>query len=681
MKRKSSMTSSDITLILSEFQDHIENYSIDNIYELNDIIVLRVKGFAREFPRQVSIVIEPGKRIHLSEYQRTFPEVPSDKILTFRKFLKKAKISKCFQFGSDRIVVFEAYQQDTNRRFSLFCELFGKGNVILVEHLEQEGKPFDRVVYALWYKIMRDRRLLPGKEFIYPPIRGKSFLAITEQDLSDIPSELLQDQIVKVLVKNFGSSGEVIEEILSLVEIDKKTPASEIIPSSSRQILHGIELFKEKKNQGPPLILFDKKEDEMGYTFLPFPYTSLTGEKTIEFKSFNETADQFYSPNELSDSSGEGKIESNKIKQLTKQLQKQEEHIVDLKKDAEYKKYLGDKIYANAHLLEELFTTIKSANKKGMQWEEISERLQKGKEKGIDSAKIFSELNYASKSIKVKLDELDIDLDFTDSPFNIGNTYYEAAKKAERKIEPALTAVEETKKKIAEAEELKSQAEIISKAKAVKKRVKKWYEAYHWTRSTNGFLIIAGRNLKENEQLAKRRMQQDDIFFHADVQGAPYTLLKKSESESEDMEPDEDDYLDAARLAGIYSKAWKAGLGSVDVYSAEPEQLSFSAPAGEFLPKGGIFIEGRRTFYKIEMKLFIGVSFDDTYAYLFATGNEKVAKERTLIFTSINAPSHGGEKKSDIARKISNYFEKKVPEEDVPKLKTLTLNDFVLLLP
>ena len=49
MKRKSSMTSSDITLILSEFKDKIENYSIDNIYELNDIIVLRVKGFAKDF--------------------------------------------------------------------------------------------------------------------------------------------------------------------------------------------------------------------------------------------------------------------------------------------------------------------------------------------------------------------------------------------------------------------------------------------------------------------------------------------------------------------------------------------------------------------------------------------------------------------------------------------------------
>ena len=681
MKRKSSMTSSDITLILSEFKDKIENYSIDNIYELNDIIVLRVKGFAKDFKRQVSIVIEPGKRIHLSDYKRSFPETPSDKILTFRKFLKKGKISRCSQFGSDRIVVFEIFHPENDRKFSLFCELFGKGNVILVEHLEKDDQPFNKVVYALWYKIMRDRRLLPGKEFIYPPLRGKSFLEITEDDFKSMDDKILHDQLVKVLVKNFGSSGEVIEEILALAGIDKKVPANTVLPQAGNKILDGIDLFKAKKEEGPPIILFEKKEDEFGYTFLPFPYSSLSGEKSEKFSSFNETADQFFSPTELLESSEEEKTESNKIKQLTKQLLKQEEHLELLRSDAEAKKVLGDKIFANAHLLEELFSTIKTANKKGMTWEEIKERLLVGKQRDIQSALLFSDLNQASKSLTITVDNETLDVDFTQSPYTIGNRYYEASKKAERKISPALESIKETKRKISEAEELKYQAEIITRARAIKKRVKRWYEAYHWSRTKNGFLIIAGRNLKENEQIAKRRMDEKDIFFHADVQGAPYTLLKFSDNDKSFDEPTEEDFLDTARIAGIYSKGWKAGLGSVDVYSATPEQVSFSAPSGEYLPKGGIFIEGRRIFYKVELKLFIGVSFDETYAYLFVTGNEEIIKERSLIYTSLNSSSHGGEKKSVLAKKISAYFEKNLKEEDLPKLKTLSLNDYVLVIP
>jgi predicted ribosome quality control (RQC) complex YloA/Tae2 family protein len=681
------MTSSDITLILSEFKDKIENYSIDNIYELNEIIVIRVKGFAREFQRQASLVIEPGKRIHMSDYQRSFPEVPSDKILNLRRFLKKGKISRCFQLGSDRIVVFEIYQPDTNRKFSLYLELFGKGNLVLVEHLEVDGKPFNKVLFALWYKIMRDRRLLPGKEFIFPPIRGKSFLEIEKKDLLDIPESELEDQIVKVLVKNFGSSGEVIEEILALADVDKKTKANIILPTDADKIILGIKLFKEQKETGKPVILFEKEIDEFGYTFLPFPYKSLTGEKTEKFETFNETADQFFSPTELLESGEAEKVEENKIKQLTKQLNKQEEHLIELRKDSDQKKAMGDKIFLYANSLDGLFTTIKSANKKGMSWEEITERLNLGKSKGLESAKIFLELDYTTKTLKVDLDNEIFLLDFTKSPYVLGNVFYEASKKAERKIIPAMEAIEITKEAIKEAEDLKYQAEIISKAKAVKKRVKRWYEAYHWTRTPNGFLVIAGRNLKENEQIAKRRMEEKDIFFHADVQGAPYTILKYTENDQEqeqeatEIKPDVSDFKDAATFAGIYSKAWKAGLGFVDVYSATPDQLSFSAPAGEYLPKGSIFVEGKRTFYKVELKLFIGITFDDTYAYLFATGNEKVIKQRTSVYTTVNASSHGDSKKSETAKKIQHYFEKNVPEESIPKLKTLTLNDYVLILP
>ena len=63
------------------------------------------------------------------------------------------------------------------------------------------------------------------------------------------------------------------------------------------------------------------------------------------------------------------------------------------------------------------------------------------------------------------------------------------------------------------------------------------------------------------------------------------------------------------------------------------------------------------------------------------SGNEQVIKEKSEIYTSLNAPSHGGEKKSDLAKKIISYFEKKVSDENFPKLKTLTLNDYVLLIP
>ncbi|MHA2366135.1 MAG: ribosome rescue protein RqcH [Candidatus Hodarchaeales archaeon] len=684
MKKKNSMTSSDISLILQEFQDKVNNYSIDNIYELNDIYVFRLKGTTPDFPRMVSLVVEPGKRIHLTEYKRNFPQIPSDKVLTFRKFVKKARITKLHQHGSDRIVIIEVYHHENDRLFSVYCELFGKGNIILVEHLQTDDSPVkNRVLFALWYRVMRDRRLLPGKEFVFPPTRGKSFVDLTLEDLQTLDISLLDDQIVKVLVRNFGVSGDVVEEILALADIPKSQKAVELFPERAPILISAIEQFKEAIIKKPPQILFEENDDS-GFAVLPYPFKSISGFRTQDFSSFNKACDQFFSPKELKSSSEAEKVQKIRLKQLNKTLAKQEAHLVTLIEDAEQKKLLGDCIFENAHLLDELFTTILSANKKGMTWDDIISRLENAKQKGIASARILEQLDYEHKSVKVILSEKKFVMDFTKTPYNIAKKYYDKAKKAERKIEPAKVAIADTKEKITESEKLKEEAQAITKAKAVKKRKKRWYETYHWTRTTNGILVIAGRDAKSNERLIRRRLEKEDIFFHADVQGAPYTLLKVNEIDLDikNQEPTNLDFLEAAIIAAVYSKAWKAGLGSTDVYSVNSDQVSFSTPSGEFLPKGGVIIRGKRHYYKnIPLKFWIGVYFDEIYAYLFVSGNEDVIKTRTITYTNMSASSQSGEKKGETAKKIQRYFERTVQEEDLLKLKTLTLNDYVHFIP
>ena len=64
----------------------------------------------------------------------------------------------------------------------------------------------------------------------------------------------------------------------------------------------------------------------------------------------------------------------------------------------------------------------------------------------------------------------------------------------------------------------------------LKRRKRKWYEKYHWTKTLNGFLIIGGRDIRSNEEIVKRRMKQNDLFFHAELRGAPYTILIRDSS-------------------------------------------------------------------------------------------------------------------------------------------------------
>jgi hypothetical protein len=65
---------------------------------------------------------------------------------------------------------------------------------------------------------------------------------------------------------------------------------------------------------------------------------------------------------------------------------------------------------------------------------------------------------------------------------------------------------------------------------------------------------------------------------------------------------------EACAMAALYSRAWSAGRASADAYWVTPEQVSKTAQSGEFVPKGGFIIRGKRNYIKdIEKRLAIGV--------------------------------------------------------------------------
>ena len=61
MKLKRNMSSQDIKLIIDEISDLVQDYSIDNIYELNDIYIFRLKGFKPGSKRQISAPFQKDK--------------------------------------------------------------------------------------------------------------------------------------------------------------------------------------------------------------------------------------------------------------------------------------------------------------------------------------------------------------------------------------------------------------------------------------------------------------------------------------------------------------------------------------------------------------------------------------------------------------------------------------------
>ncbi len=231
-----------------------------------------------------------------------------------------------------------------------------------------------------------------------------------------------------------------------------------------------------------------------------------------------------------------------------------------------------------------------------------------------------------------------IEIDFTKKTTENATEYFEAAKKAKKKLEGL--------KKGIEAAELKIKAsETIEKKELKKKKEKKWYEKFKWFFTSQGLLAIAGRDTTSNEKIVNNYMNEKDIYFHADIHGAPHVVLK-----CENQKPNELSLKETAIFAAVHSKAWQEKIPAIDVYSAKPEQVTKKAPSGESLGTGAFMIYGERTWYrKTPLNYAIGAKKKQEEIEIFA-GPETAISARAEAMAKI---TFGNRKKNECAKKIA----------------------------
>ena len=170
--------------------------------------------------------------------------------------------------------------------------------------------------------------------------------------------------------------------------------------------------------------------------------------------------------------------------------------------------------------------------------------------------------------------------------------YYDKSKKAKRKIEGLKKAIKVSEKKLKYIEEDEKKPVIKYKDPPELK----WYMKYRWFISSDGFLCIGGRDATTNEVLMKKYTEKGDIVFHTEMSGSPFFLVK-----AEGKEIPEKTLNETAIATASFSRAWKDGYASAEVYHVEPNQVK-----KEFgLPKGSFMIHGKRTNYNAVIKLYV----------------------------------------------------------------------------
>ncbi len=245
-----------------------------------------------------------------------------------------------------------------------------------------------------------------------------------------------------------------------------------------------------------------------------------------------------------------------------------------------------------------------------------------------------------------------VELYFNKSLDKNASMYYEKAKKAKSKLEGIQKAIRTAERKL--EEEARKQSMLAEKEEKEKRppRQRAWYEKFHWFFTSGDKLVIGGRDATTNETIIKKHTEKGDLVFHTDMAGSPFVVIKAEGKPISDLEKQE-----AADFLACYSRAWKAGISSIEVFYVEPHQVTKEANSGEYLSKGSFMIKGKTRYLTGTLRLGITILDDIVYAgphtslrHLLSTRFPNM--ERHDMDRAILTIVQGSEKSSQVAKSI-----------------------------
>ena len=648
-----AMSNVDVYAICKELGEILHDARVQKAYQpTKDTVLIRfhVPGKGR-----VDVVFQAGLRVHTTQYPPQNPKVPPNFPMLLRKYIKGGSVTGVSQHNFDRIMRIDIQKE---HKFSLVIELFAKGNIILLDE-------DDQIILPLKRKLWQDRKITSKEEYKYPPERGMNPLTVEKNELKEIFQNSDRD-IIRTLAGN-GLGGLYAEEIALRSGIDKKKNASEVTDSEIEVIHKAMaDVFKPLKTYDfHPQIISGEKED-----VLPLDLRMYDNYEKKKYESYNEAADEFYSSIVGDDIvQVHEEVWSGEVGKFEKRLKIQLETLEKFNKTIKETKIKGEAIYSNYQKIQNIIDIIKDA-RKTHSWLEIIDTVKKAKKAKTEGLEIIESIDKMG-ILTLNLDGVRVNIDTTQGIPENAEVYYNKGKKAKKKIRGVNIAIEKTHQEIEKAE---SKREIeMEKVLVPQKRVKKelkWYEKLRWFLTSDGLLVIAGRDASTNEMVVKKHMEPRDIYFHSDIHGAASVVLKAGEGEIPETSINQ-----AAAFAACFSSAWSKGLGSADVYWVNPEQVSKTPQSGEFVTKGAFIIRGARNYIR-GLPLTLSVGIVDYEGDRIMAGPPEAVSHYTENFSTVKP---GYTKKEEIAMQIRNKIdpEKMFITEDVVRVLPSGKCDFV----
>ena len=680
MDHKRELTSVDLAALEAELA-RFTGAKLDKayLYAEDDLVRLKMRDFDRG---RVEFIIElgdvKGAYVASPDHVPDAPGRPPDFAMMLRNRLSGADLVRVEQFEFDRIIELEFERGDGST--TLVAELFGDGNLAV---LDGHGEVID----CLETVRLKSRTVAPGTQYEFPSARFnpltvdyKGFVARVRESDADL---------VRTLATQLNFGGLYGEELCTRAGIGYNVPVEELTDEQLERVYEVVsELERQlRERELDPRVWYEEmadSDDEGGdperrrVDVTPVSLREYDHRYSERFEGFNDALDDYFHNFQREDEVEGGGTQrpdfESEIAKYEHIIRQQEAAIEDFEADAEAEREKAELLYARYDLVDDVLSTVQAAREDDVPWADIEAKLVEGAERGIPAAEAVVSLEGSEGTVTLDIDGTRVTVDAGTGVEKNADELYKEAKRIDGKKEGAQAAIEDTREDLeaakqrreewaasdeveeegADDEQETSDEAWLERASIPVRNDEKWFERFRWFHTSDGFLVIGGRNADQNEELVKKYMDSGDLFFHTQAHGGPVTVLKAtgpSEAASDVDIPDRSK-REAAQFAVAYSSVWKDGRFAGDAYMVDPDQVSKTPESGEYLEKGGFAVRGDRTYFEdIEAEVAVGIQVEPESRVI--GGPPTPVEERAV--TSVR-PEPGQYAQNDIAKMLYREF-------------------------
>ena len=649
-------------------------------------VVLRLN---RKGVPSTDLVIVRGRRVYTSQRDRPMPSKPSQFAMVLRKHLNNSRLVAVEQFGFDRVI--QLTFEHGGGRLRLVIELFRDGNVLLLDDSGVIIQPLTHAKYA-------SRSLKKGVAYAPPP----ETVDPREMDRSALDALLdgSDHDLIRTLAARANFGRIYGSTACSIAGLEEKIDADSL-DSDQRDSLEGaIQSMLAELSEGDGAMMWMVDSDSMqawqaadneaardaassGITEIaPFDLAYTDSGMMVEVASLSMAYDAVFGSHdaaafirreeELLVESGED--EGVKQAKLDRRAAQQRSAIDRFHERAAITQELGKAIQDNWEHVDSLLAQFNEAVASDG-WEGVMDRIHDVP--WIDNA------DPARQTIVAYLPDEDgepgasITLEVSKTVHQNAQRYFEEGRSQKSKAKGAQAALAGTEEAREKAEKRAAKDAAAGRLRARQRSKRFWFEKHRWAMLSGGHLLIGGRDAKGNDVVVRKHLSSHDLYFHADLHGAPSCSLKLKDGLAPNQNPSEaipegvaslqivqnladgtEDarelseslHSEAAQVAVCWSRAWGSGGAAAVAFHARPSQVSKTTESGESLGRGSFVVRGQRNWHRdLPLELAVGMAVVNGVP-MPVSGTPSTISEHCQRWVKVTP---GREKKEAVANRIS----------------------------